>query len=186
MPRLKVSFFTFIAIFYLLLYFDRFSLISVLLSITVHEAAHLIFIYAFGCRIESISVTPLGVSIRRKEDSGSLIKELFIYLSGPAVSIIMFFICIAHGDHETGYISLFYGVINLIPVKIFDGGKALDIILFELCPAESGRIMRVINCVFILLIWTVSVFLMIYCGEFFQLFFLSVYLFIKLFIYDKI
>ena len=182
MPRIDISVFTYFSLIYIFTCTDRETLAALLAAVLVHESAHIIFIAAFGCRIDRVRVTPLGVSIHRSNRSSSLTRELIVYLSGPAASILLFAIFIILGRRGAGYVSLFYGLINIIPVGIFDGGKALRSLLSELAPYRADAVMKALNFVFIILIWIASLYFMIRHGSFLSMFTMSVFLFTELFV----
>jgi len=180
MPKIHVSFFSYVALFLILLYFDALTVVSIVLALIVHELGHIVFISAFGGKISLIDVSPFGLTIKRDRSFYHLAKELAVFTSGPLFSIAFFALTLFFGGTLTGQISLLYGLINLLPVKIFDGGKALYAILDHLCPMKANRIMNGINLCFILIIWAMSIFIMMKSGDYVSMFFLSIYLFIAI------
>ena len=103
----------------------------VILCAVIHEAGHIAAIKLTNAGISEISLLPFGAEIKMKNNVG-YIEEFVIALSGPFINIVsgaLFYIiyriypcpqmlfCIIS--------SLFLALVNLIPVKGFDGGRCV-------------------------------------------------------------
>ena len=95
-----------------------------ILFVTMHEFSHITTALAFGCKFQSISLSPLGerAVIKNIERLG-FIKRLAVYAAGPLSNFIaVFFIFLLFGNSFLIKINLFIGLFNLMPVMPLDGG----------------------------------------------------------------
>lgn len=182
MPFIRVSVFSYIAFFAFCLCYDIRTAAAVFLSVAFHETGHIIFILMFGDRISEIRVDPFGLTIKRCGKVRSCVHNVLIYLAGPLFSFILSAVCFLYGDTYTAQISLFYGIINLLPVSVFDGGKALTVILQKHLPLRSDTVIKFISGTLIFLLWETAVFIMLKSGDFVSVFFVCMYLFFALFL----
>ena len=182
LPFIKVSVFSYIAFFAFCLCYDIRTAAAVFLSVAIHETGHIIFILIFGDRINEIKVDPFGLTIKRYGKVRSCVHNVIIYLAGPLFSFILSAVCFLSGDTYTAQISLFYGIINLLPIRVFDGGKALTAILQKYIPMKSDQIINRISGTLIFLLWEAAVFIMLKSGNFVSSFFVCIYLFLALFL----
>ncbi len=133
--KFYISFY-FIATVSLFLLTDRSGVaLATAVSITLHEAAHLIAMWACGCAPDEISLVPGGIKVK----GGRLVThkaQLLISVSGPVVNLLtalLFLLIYSCINSEIWllwiYVSFFLGVINLLPAKGLDGGTALTSII---------------------------------------------------------
>ena len=95
----------------------------VLLSVTIHETAHILMAGIWGLKTEKVIVTPIGeTAIIKGIESIHIIKKLLIVMIGPMTSILI-------GILTEGMISdinMIIGLFNLIPIYPLDGGRILQ------------------------------------------------------------
>ena len=107
-----------------------------IISILLHEMAHMIVGVCLGLKIKKIMFNPLGVCLEfiGYRENKKTIKRIIINLSGPLFNFI-FAIIISHLNIEYKlkidlfYTNLLLGIFNLLPIIPLDGGKVLKEIL---------------------------------------------------------
>ena len=107
-----------------------------IISILLHEMAHMIVGVCLGLKIKKIMFNPLGVCLEfiGYRENKKTIKKIIINLSGPLFNFI-FAIIISHLNIEYKlkidlfYTNLLLGIFNLLPIIPLDGGKILKEIL---------------------------------------------------------
>jgi stage IV sporulation protein FB len=130
--ELEPSMFLLCAVFYIADKMDIYLLC--LTAAIIHELGHLAMIWKFEGKPKSIRIHPFGVSIDLGENLClSYKKEVAIYLAGPflsAVSAISFYM-LWQEYFWNDFLFCFFGInfllclLNLLPVRGLDGGKAL-------------------------------------------------------------
>ena len=133
-----VSIFSFFALFFFVIS-QGVSYSAVFISaILMHESAHICFLCLFKAQIRRVTVFPFGIDIYADTFCLSYKKELICTLAGSLANflagviacclftfikrpLILFFILC----------SFFLGAMNLIPLSFFDGGKAVQLIVYD-------------------------------------------------------
>lgn len=163
----------------MLYFYGRTLTLYILFSVLFHEFGHLLTIYMLGGGVSSLHVSVFGVIMKRKNRESSAFRECAVFLSGPLASVLLFVICRVCGNTELSYVSLFYGLINLLPIGVFDGGRALQSVLSIIFsdPYRERRISAAAGALTLLFLWLVSVYLMIISENFIPMFFMCAYLF---------
>lgn len=142
----------------MLLFFHDQAIIASLTAVILHEAAHLALIGLCGCTIDCIEVTPIGLTIRRTGLTGHL-SDIAIHLSGPFANLTtaLVWMTVCGTDTLTFAANLFFGLLNLLPIKSLDGEKALYALLaIFLSESYCRRACRIISNLFLLLLWMLS------------------------------
>lgn len=107
-----------------------------LISILLHEIAHMIVGVCLGLKIKRIMFNPLGLCLEFVcfKERKKTIKKIIINLSGPIFNFI-FAIIVSYLNIEYKlkvdlfYTNLLLGIFNLLPIIPLDGGKVLKEIL---------------------------------------------------------
>ena len=109
--------------------------LPVIVSILVHELAHLFAMWLLNCEPKQIKFIPGSIQIVRKftfKKNG----EIYISLAGPITNFMLFSICFVHyGIFKSemtlnfAAINLILGLFNILPVRGLDGGVVLYNIL---------------------------------------------------------
>jgi len=134
--RVNVSVFTAVAA--LCLFYADFSVYTLIIfgCILIHELSHIVTLKLCGGKIQKINVYPFGIDMICDMNSLSYTKELYVVLSGGVSNLLCAFLVhvfagISHSAPVCFFIyaNLFFGIGNLIPLPVFDGGRALHIII---------------------------------------------------------
>ncbi|MDP3157413.1 MAG: site-2 protease family protein [Archangium sp.] len=136
------------------------ELISVLIfglgvaaSVLLHELGHALVARTFGLKTREISLTPMGGFSNIDEMPETPKVQLFVVLSGPAVSLLLSALFFgasaatvgispmrAYDDPDASQVTqlawfnLILGVYNLLPIFPMDGGRALRAVLAWFMP----------------------------------------------------
>ena len=112
----------------------------------VHEAGHLVCLKASGVNIYGITILPFGAVIRSDAEKLTYRKETWAALAGPlaglcaaAVSGVLFWVL---RDAFTLFFpasNLTLSLVNLVPVRTLDGGRALEAWAFSRMPFEKAE-----------------------------------------------
>lgn len=116
-------------------------LLAMLVSLTLHEAAHALAARAMGQRFESIELMPFG-GVAHMQTVLALrpMEEFVIAIAGPVASLLLP-MCLALSGTVSPLIqvlmrsSLSLAMFNLLPALPLDGGRALR----ALCSVRIGR-----------------------------------------------
>ena len=122
--------FLFLLVITLMIFIDKSGLIiPMLISISLHEFAHILAMLLTRCRIKRINLIPCCIEISRDfcdKTSG----EIFISISGPLINIVLFFVFYKI-DIVFSLINLCLGLFNILPLTTLDGGEILKTILLK-------------------------------------------------------
>ena len=145
--KITVSFFATMLILSLAIS-GAYNAIIPLIAATLHEAAHVIAAKARGVRLKKFDVGIFGARLTMSEGIYSYADEIVICAAGPLVNLFSAGICICIcnvGGIESELFSLFIlssialGVINLLPVRSFDGGRILLSALSYIITSSSAE-----------------------------------------------
>lgn len=177
------------AIVCLILYvmlFPTIGTLMMLFAIAVHELGHIVAIVLSGERVDSIGISPFGLSIRRSGRLCSYKTELLVYLFGPFANVLAFLLF--HGANNPflssfAEQSLAFGILNLLPVRSLDGGRALETAFLMFGNEKTAEtVVCILSAAVFLLMWLISVWSLLMYGEGLSLFAFSCWLFFSLFL----
>ena len=128
----------------------------------LHEMIHIAYLHYSGLKETEIILLPAGVKIYCQGFSVLSYKKIFICsLSAPVFNIVagvvFFFISSIKKNADAflcGEINLILGIVNLLPMKFLDGGRATDAILksrYE--EKESTYIMNVLSVISLIMLF---------------------------------
>ncbi len=111
---------------------------------TLHEIGHLIALKMMDCKISEISLGGMGIKISTDSTMLSYKNECIAALCGPAVNavfILIFCNLKKYGDLFTLAYNINLGllIINLIPLRILDGGRFLSNLLLNFYGCEKAN-----------------------------------------------
>jgi Zn-dependent protease len=175
-------------LFVLLTVFDKSLLCaSVLLAAGVHELGHLLAAKLLHVRMDVLRLDFMGM---RLDASGRLLtygEEWTLCAAGPIFSLLFSAVLaplwgMSFFWAQTSCASLLLGVLNLCPVKGFDGGNMLCSALSCAGGERLGEgVLRWTSILFVLLLWGVAVYFLLKVGDGLSLFCFSMGLFSRLF-----
>ena len=151
------------------------------IAVFLHESGHVSAALLLKSPIESISFSLLGINIRRKGVASSHLHDIIIYAAGPLMSLLGGLFGMIFSLPLLSAFSYALLVLNLLPVKLFDGGKILYSALCLILPAHAEKLSKVISGVILFLMWLIAVYLLIITSEI-SLFILCIYLFFAIFV----
>ena len=132
--------------------------------VSMHEMAHILV--AILCRVDvpEITLLPIGINAKYEGEISSK-KEFFISLAGPLASFLFFYVI---SNPLYAMFNLIIGLINLIPIMPFDGGKILCSFIKK---EKRLKVNRVMNKIFLSILSFIAAFqVVIYKNYYFVIF----------------
>ena len=130
------------------------------LAALLHEGGHLLAAWALRIPIKGLRLSFLGA---RLDAGGRLLsfgEEWLLSAAGPFASLVLAALAAVFWEAAPALrlfscASLLLGLLNLLPIKSFDGGRMLECALMCLLPeAYSRRLMRLCSFFFLFLFLT--------------------------------
>lgn len=144
---------------------------AVILAAAVHECGHLLAARWLKIPLHAMRLDLLGA---RLELSGGLLsfsEEWLLCAAGPLFSLLLSVVVSPLWRFfELAVLvscaSLLLGLLNLLPIRTFDGGRMLDAFLsFRFGAEASERALRLTSLLSLFLIWCGSVYLLLRVGD---------------------
>ena len=193
MRNLKIKF-GFFSVFIALAFLcsaNKFTFLS-LLAAAIHELGHIIAAKLFNIRLCEMNFGLLGARLKTSGSLCSYSQEILLCFFGPlfnflsAIIVYVFSKNAGNISEEIEFFilsSLILAILNLLPIRTFDGGRILEAVLLYFMPVEKVFfIINLLSFFIIFSLWCVSVyFLLIYTSSL-GLFIFSLSLFVSLFI----
>lgn len=179
-----------LALIYLLfmLFCDKSGLAAMsLLAAALHEVGHLVAARMMRIPIGAMRFDLLGARIDVKGRILSYGEEWLLCASGPLSSLACSLVGSFFWSHSRLAIafscaSLLLGLLNLLPIQTFDGGRMLECALLSFTtPQKTGSILRGCTFLFLWLLWAFSAYLMIKIADGISLFFFTLTLLARFF-----
>ena len=154
---------------------------AVICSVAVHELAHLAAAKMCGERVRKLSLTAFGITLGFSAPK-TYGAEILVAAAGPLASLALALFGNMRGGEFGGEVfvfSLFLGLLNLLPLSGFDGGRiaaALLSILFGESAANAAA--EALSFAFLFLAWVISVYVLFYSGANFALLLFCAYIFV--------
>ena len=92
--------------------------VSLLISLALHESAHLAMAYFAGVRVKHIGFSWKGPYIIR--EPGTPVRNTFISLAGPGINLVLCLVCWRLSG-TFARVNGFLALMNLLPVPSSDG-----------------------------------------------------------------
>lgn len=175
-------------LFSVLLVCDQTGLAFVtLLAAACHECGHILMARALKIPFRTMRIDLMGA---RLEIGGRMLSYREEWLLSAAGPIASFFAAAAaavfwENSRLAVYFScasLLLGVLNLLPIRSFDGGRMLGCALSAAFDSNvTERVLSACSFLFLFLLWAVAVYFLIRVGDGISLFFFSVSLFLRFF-----
>ena len=179
-----------LALIYLIfmIFYDKSGLAAMsLLAAALHEMGHLVAARFLKIPIGSMRFDLLGARIDVKGRILSYGEEWLLCASGPIFSLVFSLIGSffwSHGKLAVAFscASLLLGLLNLLPIQTFDGGRMLECALLSFSsPKRTSDILRGCTFFFLWLLWAFSAYLMIKIADGISLFFFTITLLARFF-----
>jgi stage IV sporulation protein FB len=182
-----------VAVFFVgLLLTDRSLLcLSAFLAAAFHELGHLLAARLLGIPIRRLRLDLLGA---RMDTVGRMMtygEEWLLSAAGPLFSLLLsgglFFLWdVCAFTRLLSAASLLLGLLNLLPIRSFDGGSMLSVALsFFFGEGVSDYVLRLTSFLTLFLLWAVSVYFLLLAGDGLSLFCFSMSLFSHFFTFSE-
>ncbi|MBQ9086199.1 MAG: M50 family metallopeptidase [Clostridia bacterium] len=186
--KLKIGFFTILLALTLILNPSPFTPAAFLAAL-FHELGHILMAKLCHIRLRECSIGLFGAGLAPDYGTYSYRQEILLCLAGPLTNLVLgtLALLLPASDLILAFIlsSFFLGLLNLLPIQTFDGGRILSHFLsLKLSPSLSHRLLRVLSFLCVFLMWCFSVYLLLRAAASLSLFVFSLSLFVKLFIED--
>lgn len=162
--------------------------IAALLAAALHELGHIAAAKLCNIPIGELKLGIFGAALTPKSLLCSYKKEIILCGAGPLINLIsalLLFPFFNLNEFFSLFISasLFLGILNLLPIYDFDGGRILFCILStKLSIKVTFQIIKTISFILIFTLWSLSVYLLLRLSSSLSLFVFSLSLFAKIFL----
>ena len=166
--------------------------LAAILAAAIHELGHVIAARICKIPLKEMKLGIFGASISPCNSFLPYKKESFLAAAGPITNGICVLLglfsplkALQGNDFFELFIfaSAFLGILNLLPIKDFDGGRILYcVISYKLSPYTADTVLKTTSFILIFSLWILSVYLLLKLSATLSLFIFSVSLFAKLFI----
>ena len=160
---------------------------STLAAILVHEGGHLVRARLLGVRMRGMKLDFLGARLETTGRMLSFGEEWLLAAGGPMVSLLA---ALAMAPLWSTFawascfscVSLAFGLLNLLPIRSFDGGRMLACFLNAITNARvSAWLLDCSSFAALFLLWSISVYVLLRIGDGLSLFCFSLSLFLRFF-----
>jgi Zn-dependent protease len=151
---------------------------ALLVAISVHGLGHWLAARATGVHMNRLIRTRTGLCLVADSHFSSYDTELYCALGGPLANAAAALLCrlqpISSYPFTRAFIplSLYLGLLNLLPLQGFDGARILYCLLCahhrhlpSLSPTAAQRLVSIMSCLLLMLLWLLSVYLLLRCGS---------------------
>lgn len=188
--KIKISLFGLLMLIALVLTHSYISLAAVIAA-AIHELGHILAAKACHIPLNELKLDIFGASISTSTSLYSYKKEIALASAGPLINILS--VLILHpllNKSPFGELflatSLFLGLLNLLPIADFDGGRITRCIMCQIFSHRIAfRICQILSLLSVISLWLLSVYLLLRRSTSLSLFVFSLSLFFKLFIKQK-
>lgn len=185
--KIKIGFPTFV-FFSAILLLD-FSLLSLIPFFTaiLHELGHITVMKICGIKVSQIKILPFGVDIKKQVCVTSYKTDIIIGSAGIITNLLLLLLCLLLPKTEATELFMASNIllitINILPIRTLDGGQILEKLIaynFDLQSAE--KVVSTASFICILLLGSVSIWLLFYSSYNFTLLIMCIYLFCGIFL----
>ena len=181
----------------------------------IHELGHIVAACVLGIKIKDISFDYSGLRISIDERLTSYRDEIWLAAAGPMSNFISAFILIAfvkvsgrevptifeaalnfleNGALSVDGVCAFFvtascvqAVINLLPIKTFDGGRILYCIMAQIFDETvSNTVVSITSGFFAFVLWTISLYLMLRISSGLGIYIFSASIFATILVNEKV
>ena len=177
--KIKITFFG-ILMFITLVVTHSYVSLAAFVAAFIHEIGHLIAARACGIRIKELKLDIFGAVMTPEQSISSYRSEAILAFAGPLFNILsvvfIALIGVDRGNVLSLFItaSMFLGILNLLPIESFDGGRILYCLLASMISLDfANNICNVLSFLVALSLWIFSVYLLLRLGSSLSLFVFS-------------
>lgn len=162
-----------------------------LLAALLHEGGHFLAAWLMRIDMRAMRLNFLGARLEITGRMLSFGEEWLLCAAGPIASLLgammaALFWKTSPAAEIFSCASLVLGVLNLLPIRSFDGGRMLECALYVWTDARfATAILRGISFTFLFLLWSVAVYFLLRAGDGLSLFCFSLALFLRFFEDEK-
>lgn len=166
---------------------DSLKPLLIIAAIVIHEIGHTVTSFLLGNRFKKLSTQNSGLKLHGNTPYISYKAEAVTALGGPLFNFLSAGACSCFG--ESGNVFFFtatsfaLGILNLLPIKEFDGGRITECALSLFCPYSLVSVIcDVLSFLSLFFLWSMAVYLMMRGDGSITLFIFSTSLFAKIFL----
>ena len=189
--KVKITFFGILMLLTLIVTKSYLSL-AALVAAGLHELGHLAVARFCKVPIKELKLDIFGAAITPAGEFASYKKEIAVALGGPFVNLFCFAAFAPAFIDEHEFLSFFLaasaflGVLNLLPIESFDGGRLIYcLVALFINPHAAEKTLSVLSVFCLFVLWMISVYLMIKLGASLSMFVFSFALMCKFFTNQK-
>ncbi len=184
--NVRLGFFSVMLIVAFIITGNKYTFICIFAA-TLHELGHLIAASLIRVQISQFALGIFGARLKIANSVYSYKQEIFLCVGGPLANLLSALLAFFLFDGENVNIfitfSLFLSLLNLLPIRTFDGGRIFECLLMQMFSLSfSKRVLDIISFLIIFFLWSVSVYFLLIYGSSLNLFIFSASLFSSLFI----
>jgi membrane-associated protease RseP (regulator of RpoE activity) len=160
------------AILLAMLVFDRDGvLLFTLVAAFLHELGHIFAARMLKIPLRALHFGLIGARLEIASPMLSFGEEWLLAAAGPAVSLLSSALAaplwgLTPYARVFSCASLVLGLLNLLPIRTFDGGRMTECLLHALLGERwVERVMRLLSLGFLLLLWLVAVYFLLRAGD---------------------
>ena len=152
------------------------------LAMALHECGHLVALYLVGVRQVRMTLSAFGAEIGYAAPPGSHGAQIAVALGGIGMNLLTALPALLMGAQSNaclffGVASFALAVLNLIPTRGLDGGRALEELLgMRMDPMRAYRTVQRVSAICVCLLLGLSVWVLIGSGFNFSLLLFTLYL----------
>ena len=163
--------------------------IAALIAALLHELGHIIAAKVCKIPLKELRLGIFGAALKISTSFISYKQEIILSLSGPLVNLLCAIPLLIFFKEPSEFCrlfiatSLFLGILNLLPITDFDGGRILYcLISYKFSPQCALKAIKISSFTLVFILWTLSVYLLIKLASSLSLFIFSLSLFSKMFL----
>ena len=192
--KIRFGFFSLLIVITMIVTSNEFTYIS-LLAALIHEIGHIAAAKIFKIKLTEMKFDLLGARLVVSKNIISYSKEIILCACGPLFNFLSATIIYTLSSHLVIknykidffiFASLSLGILNLLPIKTFDGGRIIEALLcFIIEPSTSKKTVEILSFITVFLLWSISVYFLLIYSSSLSLFVFSISLFFTLFITEQ-
>ena len=190
--KIRIGFFAVMLGLSLVLTHSHFALAAFLAAL-LHEFGHILAARLCGIPLYECKIGLFGAGLFPEEALFSYGREIILCAAGPLTNLLFALLGLLYiSGNPSAFLEYFvfssfaFGLLNLLPIRDFDGGRVLQALLaLRFSPTTVERTIWLLSFFCILFLWSISVYLLLRASSSLSLFVFSLSLFCRIFIRDS-